>query len=254
MKILAIFCEQRTGSNYLLGCLSKHPGFANLNEFLNRDSAPALPTDIPLTITDDEFNELRRTDPVKLLETYAFRPGQWADGIEVIGLKFQYHNITSKKGKALLAYLNSKANQVYCIHLIRRNPFERLISKINAEKAGCYIRLAGESTTPPPDPYSISPHLFETKVNRYLNDIGRTNDKLHRFENRMDVIYEDLVHEPDQHLPSIQQFLGLAPMHLPPATEKQRIEPRFQIKNYYYLKARYEGSEYQKFFRDGPGY
>ena len=80
MQKFILFSEQRTGSNYCLGVLSRNKGVINLNEFLNVDkSAPK-----PASLDAATFKEMRQNDPVTLLKDYMFNPDEWPSKPDVV--------------------------------------------------------------------------------------------------------------------------------------------------------------------------
>jgi hypothetical protein len=251
MKTLfVLFSEQRTGSNYLLAGLRQNNQIVSLNELLNLDKeAP-----IPATLSKERFAEMRKDDPVGLLRDHLLADEAWPAEVTTVGFKFQYHNVRATRGKAVIDHFMERPDQIRAIHLIRRNAFERFVSKLNAEKTEQYFAKNESALRRSPDPYRIEPAVAERGMRRYIRDIANVRKVVSKFPNRINVFYEDLVSNYASVMLGIQEFIGVDPVEVAPASAKQSIEPRFQIRNYNRLRALFSETDFKKYFDEGPGY
>ncbi len=67
----------------------------------------------------------------------------------------------------------------------------------------------------------------------------------------IDVVYESLSHNYVDEMKRIQGFLGVSYQYVIPATHKQaRFSLSETISNYFELKERFQGSNWEEFFED----
>jgi len=250
VKRIIVFSEQRTGSNFLLSQLGQHPDFVNCAELLN----PANPSRAPNALTWNEFSELRRNDPVKLVTEYVFNESGWDRANLNIVFKFQYQNVFSKVGARVFDEIVRRFPDTYVIHLIRDNAFDRLVSKLNAEKTGQYFARVGVETKRLPNPYRVEHILAERMMRQYLRRIESVRAKLKALPVRIELTYEQLQADAEKTFAEIFRFLGEEPVETVPVSQKQSIDARFQVKNYEFLLKYFTGTEFERFFDRGPGY
>lgn len=250
MKRIVVFSEQRTGSNFLLSRLGQHPDFVNCAELLN----PANPSRAPTVLTREQFATLRKDDPVKLIKEYVFDERGWSKGNVNVMFKFQYQNIFSRQGHNVFNEIAKSFPDIYAIHLIRENAFDRLVSKLNAEKTGQYFARVGMEAKRAPNPYRIERPFAERLMRQYLRRVDDVRSRLKVFHALSEVKYEELVSDQEATFAKVFRFLSEEPIKTVSVSQKQSLEARFQIKNYEYLMKCFAGTEFEKYFDKGPGY
>ena len=245
-----LISEQRTGSNLLLGQLSQHPDITNFSEIFNPKQVSA----IPHALSREEYMALKARNPTKLLHDHIF-PASEINGKPPIHIfKLQYHNIKSANGTRIMELLTPLSEDLQVIHLIRRNAFERYVSKLNAEKTSKYFVSKGREQPRPPDPYPVARGEARRAMRHYLDDVNMIKKMVRGWPHRLTVRYEELVAQRIKTINQIFEFLSLEPIRPEVRSQKQSIPARFQVRNYEKLREHFRETRFGRFFEDGPGY
>lgn len=247
-----VISEQRTGSNLLLGQIAQHPDITNFGEVFNPKQVSA----VPKTLSREEYVALKADDPVRALQEHIFPPSAISNEPPVHVFKLQYQNIKSADGDRVMDLLSTVSADLHVIHLIRRNAFERYVSKLNAEKTSKYFVSKGSEQPRQPDPYPIGREEARRAMRHYLDDVQMVKARLKGkgWPHKLTVFYEDLVTQRMKTMKRIFEFLNLPPMRPEIRSQKQSIPPRFQVRNYEKLRERFSESSFADFFEAGPGY
>ena len=207
-----IVSHQRSGSAFFTTLLNSSPGIHCLREcFLLKEMSPApeytfvhfltryLPPNIHdiFQLTPAEQNSLFKQHIESYLENiFAERPG-----IEGIGFKFMYDQI--KRFPMALRWMEK--NEVYVIHLIRKNTLKTILSWLTRMERGF-----PHSTAP------VSQVKVKVDCKTLKDELHFTGDCIEK--NRKDfssqphyleVFYEDLVQFQERELLRIGSFLGI---------------------------------------------
>ncbi|MEZ5586123.1 MAG: sulfotransferase [Sedimenticolaceae bacterium] len=250
MRPAIVLSEQRTGSNFLLSQLGQHPKIRDFGEVFSKKQVVGCPKGM----SKEEYLERKSSDPVGLLKTSIF-PREMLDAAGPIHMvKLQYQNIRRDTDGELKDFLQSLHDDLLVIHLVRTNAFDRLVSKINAQKTEKYFVGAKKQKPPEPDPYPITYKEAERGMRKYLRDIDTMTSLIAPFARKITVCYEDLVADRLGELQKIFEFLELEPMRPKVKSVKQSLPARFQIRNYGILRKRFADSPYASFFEESPGY
>jgi LPS sulfotransferase NodH len=235
-KNFVVLTTQRSGSTWLIGLLNQLKNTTACDElFLNRsrkigkkywDSDFAYPRFIE--VQQKGWLKLRPWSVFAYLEELYSQPG-------AVGFKLMYSHL--KAHPEILAYLMYK--NISVIHLIRQNYLDILISHQVKDVTGRAHVLSGEEKPEKVlvdlETQTLIPHLQQLqKKNEFIRKILRQLN-LHHIE----VIYEDLVREPDR-FTKIWKFLDLeSPEALPPAklVKIRRDGHSEVIRNYNEVKA-----------------
>ena len=128
-KKFLVFAEQRTGSRFLTDLLDDHTSVRCGNEELNH---PGSAVNVKRTTIEDYMDVLDDTW-VRLSESdgnhnhkQTYRPDATGGPASAVGFKTMYNQGPAYYGDALLSRLD--ANDVFLIHLVRRNKLKQYIS------------------------------------------------------------------------------------------------------------------------------
>lgn len=235
-KNFVVLTTQRSGSTWLIGLLNQLNNTMACDElFLNRsrkigkkywDSDFAYPRFIE--VQQKGWLKLRPWSVFAYLEDLYSQPG-------AVGFKLMYSHL--KAHPEILAYLMYK--KISVVHLIRKNYLDILISHQVKDLTGRAHVLSGEERPEKVlidlETETLIPHLKQLqKKNELISKI------LRQFKfNHIEVIYEDLVRDPDK-FTQIWKFLELeSPGTIPPAklVKIRRDGHAEVIRNYNEVKA-----------------
>lgn len=269
-----IVCSIRTGSTMLCSLLNSHPDVQAYFELFHRhlqSVAFGLPGYKWLS-RDDYVVALHNDDPVSFLNKYVYNRKR--RNVKAVGFKLLYtqarkHNpwwngpdferwwsvvgrapLLSEARSDLWEHL-SKDLSYHIIHLKRRNYLKRIVSGQTAiatgnwgvgatggigDKRSVALRLDGE-------------HLLQDF--EAFRRMEQEADMLFANHPKLEIFYEDMIHEQERTGREIQQFLGLAVRKLHAKTEKQSTKKLSEIiENFTELQAQFHGSQWESFFDD----
>jgi len=219
-----ILFQGRTGSSWLQDLLRSHPGVVCEPERLVGAS---------------------RADQWAWLDGLysASRPA----GIAATGCKTKLKDIVEPADLHALIH----AHQVRVIHMYRRNRVKQAFSRINARRLFDARRrwnlAAGEQPLPPA---RIPLEQFEAALEHHRALEARLATFLAGVERpRLDVAYEDLLHEHDATMGAVCRFLGVA--EAPMATGLRKNTPehvRDAVLNYDEIREHYRGTDLEAEF------
>lgn len=250
MRPAIVLSEQRTGSNFLLSQLGQHPNIRDFGEVFSKKQVVGCPKGM----TKEEYLERKSSDPIGLLKTSIFPRDKVNANAPVHIIKLQYQNIRRDTDGELKEFLHALQDDLFVIHLVRRNAFDRLVSKINAQKTEKYFVGKKKEKPMEPDPYLITYKEAERGMRRYLREIESMASLIDPFARKYTLYYEDLVADRQGEFQKLFEFLELEPVKPKVKSVKQSLPARFQVRNYAILRKRFADSPYAGFFEDSPGY
>ncbi len=190
------------------------------------------------------FKDLKQHDPVAFQRRFVFK--RHPREISAVGFKLFYNQ--SRKGTAekLWHYLR-EVEDLKVIHLKRKNLLDVIVSNKIAEESGNWVSRGNQGRT------------AQDVVNLTHEDCLRNFEKTKQWqqefdeyftpEQKMEVIYEDLVADPISVMNDVQELLGVERQSLKASTRKQSSKPVSEIiVDYEQLKASFSGTEWENMF------
>ena len=235
--------RSRTGSNFLRGLLSSHPGVFVLGEILKNPGQ--------VEWGDDSFprsaklNSLYQSDLIHFLEQGVFRPMP-AD-TSALGFKLFYYHAREEMRKGIWEYLHSRQD-IRILHIKRKNILKTHLSRALAERSDRWVATTAAVSASDPILLDYEACLADfTQTRRWELE----HDEFFSDHPLLDVWYEDLNENYIQEMRKVHEFLGLEPLSVRPQTYKQRQKELHElIENYAELKERFSGSPWHDFFED----
>lgn len=241
-----ILTTARSGSNFLRGLLNSHSQVMAFGElFREMDS---IGWDMPAY---DQFMQSRhlrrqaRNDPVGFLEKAVFK--SFPKRIKAVGFKLFYYHAQEESRSHVWKFLRDQKD-LLILHLKRNNTLKVMLSLKKAFKTNSWTNTLGteEEKTHISLDYEECLESFE-----WAQNVKKRYDEYFREHPKIDVVYEELVRDMPGELTRIQQFLGIDRQTCTPATSKQANQPLSEaISNYFELKAKFRGSQWEQFFED----
>jgi len=244
-----ILGKGRTGSNMLATSLRSHTQIVAYGElFNNADHQRILwehPNYIPYRAFDGAL-KLRERNPRKFLETLVFR--QFPVRISAVGFKLFYYHAQEKSWESVWPYLKAMPD-LRIIHIKRENILKNVLSlKIAFATREWGRQTNGGAVVAPP---------IELEYGECLDTFQKTREWEEKYDiyfdnqNKVNVIYEDLVKNYSGEMKRIQDSLGVKHELLHPSTKKQNTQALSKaISNYWELKERFEHSPWAEFFEE----
>lgn len=216
----------RTGSNMLISFLNSHPNVYAVGEI---------------------FRDLNgRNYKDAFAKVYAKQPYF----IKAKGFKIFYTHPHDDETNDFWDYLRNFDN-LWVIHLKRRNIFRRLISSKIAVKQDIWLSYSPkDSDTSKGKTITFTAEELEKDFKQTRREEIR-GDKMFRNHPLISVYYEDLVNNRESTFGEITDFLGVP--YVRPKTNLRKQNPeglRDLVTNYNELKLAFWGTEYQVFFEE----
>lgn len=228
-----VVSEGRTGSNFLVSILENHPSIRVYSELFNR-------SDYKVMEYLDEQGCLIKLgeDPIDFLETKIFN-----NEFPVVGFKLMYHQAKSQSWNKIWTYVRRNFR---VIHLKRRNLLDRFLSLKLAIENNCHVSYENQEC------YTKSVYIDPIELQNAIEVSlkGRKEcEIIFKHTPCLEVWYEDICEDYENHIEVIQDFLGVVPKDLKPTTIKQRTESQSMlIDNYEELRQYFLGKSHEGFF------
>lgn len=226
-----ILCRSRVGSNLLISYLNSHPAIFVQGELFGN------------TINGNRLN-LRKQEPENYLNKYCFR--KYPSYIKAAGFKIFYYHPVHNEPKTIWELLKAMPD-LKIIHLKRENILRTHLSKHIAGKTDKWtatnhtVKNFNKTVALNPDECLKA---FE-ETTQWQDDFDQLFDKHQKFE----IIYENLISNPDQVLGKTQNFLNVNFHLLKSSLKKQNPEPLNElISNYDELKIHFKNTKWNNFF------
>jgi len=266
-----ILSDARTGSHMLAQALDSSPLVICFRELFN-GQLDLIQYDVEGYDNRDEADfALRKEDPLRFLRERIFCEHP---GIDAVGFKYHYMHWTFP---GVLDELTGD-DDLYVLHLTRRNQLRMFVSLKLAEETGVWLvrtpagqkpsiasqvlrapanALARLRGTPVPEIKGREKPRVHVDVTEFYEFMVRADLRKHRNVERFskhpmhEVVYEEMVADPEPIFDEAQRFLGLEPIKLTIETRRQNPEPlRNLIENYEELREAYAGTNAEPFFDD----
>lgn len=225
-KRFIVLSRSRVGSNFLISLLDSHPNIHAEGEIF------------------------ARLDGRNYRDVFAKAYGKQPHYIKATGFKIFYYHPNDDDSNDLWDTLVG-SNDIYVIHLKRRNILRTLVSRKIAESQGAWAAKSSKDLGPSA---GKAVTFSETELEedfRQTREWENNGDTM--FENRplLSVYYEDLAENPDDSLKKVTDLLGLDYVPLKSNLKKQNPERlRDLVTNYDDLKSAFAGTEWQEFFEE----
>lgn len=219
--------QGRSGSNLLKFALKAHSDLEVIGEYFNTRVYPEA--------VEQRGNQRAR-------EYFASAK----ESTRAIGFKIFHHQATTTPSKSVWRYLTNK--NVFVVHLIRRNSFERLMSLAVATQSRAWVGKEENQNLHDSIRLNKDPKLWFEEIER---DIAVENKLQQAFNNNkyLQIFYEDIVDDPQAIFRKIQIFLGVDPTNLPMKLKKQeRIPKRVRCENYQDIVDHFKGTKHEWMF------
>lgn len=221
MKPFLIWFQHRSGSTHLVSLLNSHPEIKCKGEIFGcyRIGSADQSKDIPdgRVLGDNLYTRVLNkfpgrtenpSDPdcLKELGEFWYSDNQYPGKLR--GFKFKFPS-QAKLFPGISDYVLSKANDLNLIVLRRRNLLDRAVSVLTLEKLQEKNGKANvhSQVEIPPDVYDAEEIV---RLIKYYQSIeNEFSDWCSKFESRMEIEYQDLIHDQDKILQAIQSFLGV---------------------------------------------
>jgi LPS sulfotransferase NodH len=235
--------RSRTGSNYLRGLLNSHSQVIVFGELLKNDQNIEWGMDgYP---SQGRALQIMRTQPVQFMEKFVF--GKHPPHIQAVGFKLFYYHAQQNLLQPVWEYLH-RTIEIRVLHIKRRNILRTHLSRQRAELTDRWANVNGSMEKE--EPITLS-------YEKCLQDFVQTRKWEEEFDAyfadhpKRDVVYEDLIADPNRELAEIQDFLGLRFEPLQPGTYKQSVRPLSQaIANFSELKEQFANTPWASFFQE----
>ena len=268
-KKFLVFAEQRTGSRFLTDLLDDHPSVRCGNEELNH---PGSAVNVKRTtledymdVLDDTWGRLSESDG-NHNHKQTYRPDAVGGPASAVGFKAMYNQGPTYYGDALLSRLD--ANDVFLIHLVRRNKLKQ------------YISTEANQLDKKQADHNAHPHSEEEAAKlRQITVSGRPSKVLHFMRQKAEedarvseliesnvagdhfasVSYEDLSANTHQVTASLFDLLGVD-AETKVETDMTKIHKELPTRNYFKeeereaLREALEQSEFAWVLKDGEGW
>jgi LPS sulfotransferase NodH len=238
-----ILGRSRSGSNFLRGLLNSHRQVITFGELFGSDAAINWGLfGYPKT---SQLLEQFRNDPVSFLESQVFRevPKQ----IQAVGFKLFYYHAHQEKWQPVWEYLAAQ-RELKVIHIRRDNLLKLHLSRKRARLTDRWVNLSGA-----PEQYAPILLDYQECLNEFVQTRKWESEYVQFFANHalLDVHYEALAQNYQGEIGRVQRFLGLSLDAVTPKTHQQSDQPlSASVSNYYELKERFQGTEWQDFFEE----
>ena len=268
-----IICNIRTGSTMLSSILASHPQAICFFELFHRhlESVPFSVPGYQRKSKNLKIVALRNSNPVEFLRSEIYKPQKRE--IQAVGFKLLYPQ--ARKGdpwwnssefdrwwekvgyepdwnhaKSDLWQFLREEPSVSIIHLKRKNLLRSKVSATIAQTTGKWgvgatggIAIDG---SPPRISIDFDECLQDFEAHRRMED---ETDEFFDGKSKLNVTYEELVHDPLKTTRKVQEFLGINPLPLVSKTRKQITSPLEKIvSNYSELKVKFTNTPWQSFF------
>ncbi len=225
-KRFIILARARTGSNLLISYLRSHP----------QVHAEAL----------EIFSKLNGRNHTKILsDTFSKQPFY----VKAAGFKMMYNHPLDNRDCGIWDDLENM-NDLYVIHLKRRNILRSLVSLRIAKNQGIWLNTGKVKKEQDKKKIYFEKDELEKL---FLQTKGWQNNGAHIFRNHplLEIYYEDLTSDTNKEFNRITNFLEVN--HVRPKTVLKRQNPEklsTLIGNYGQLKNEFMGTEWSSYFED----
>jgi LPS sulfotransferase NodH len=238
-----ILGRSRSGSNLLRGLLNSHSQVITFGELFQNDKMISWGfSDYPQS---PHLMELFRQEPLKFLERYIWR--EVPQAIHSVGFKLFYYHAHSEQWQPVWDYLVGQPT-LKVIHIKRANMLKTHLSRKKAILTDRWVNTAGTS-----DPHMSVTLDYEECLADFMQTSAWEQEYAKLFANHavLDICYEELARDFQVEMKRVQDFLEVKPQVLLPETHRQSDYPLpASIDNYYELKERFVGTDWQSFFED----
>jgi LPS sulfotransferase NodH len=249
-----ILATARTGSNLLLSLLSNHPAIKTHGELFKLD---ALSSENLRHVLDD---------PITYLHERLYKPQR--DTVTAVGFKLFYYHLTLEHVQVLApvaAFVDAhydrptleqrfkdawdrliENQELAIIHLKRRNMLETLVSLKTAMETQQWWSVV------PKEDARLTLHLDPEECRQYFcqqDQLVAAADAAFAHHRKMEVVYEDLVEQPQETLSRVFEFLNVPWHSVTTRMRKQRSAPvREIVRNYGELKESCRNTRWASYF------
>lgn len=230
----------RSGSTMLIERCNSHPAVECFGELMHKQRIFWHRRHVN---GEDALFAERERDPLAFLERYAFYPRKAA--VRAVGFKLLHDQLNVNR--SVLAPLLSDPAGLKVIALERRNGFESYLSSKNIERSGIgSVRDKRRIPSLPPlyvDVEQCHAYLKRLAVSKAIAD---TTFQHH---DRLKVVYEDLVAEPEFWNTQICEFLGVPSHPLTHFSVKLTHQPLDRrVANYVEVERYFRNTEWEPCF------
>jgi LPS sulfotransferase NodH len=241
-----ILATARSGSNFLRGLLNSHSQVMAFGELFRE--MKSIGWDIPVYdqfMQSRHLRQLAQHDPVGFLENAVFK--RFPKKIKAVGFKLFYYHAQDESRSHVWRFLREQKD-LRVIHLKRNNTLRTMLSLKKAFKTDSWTNTLGAEE----EKTLISLNYEECLESfKWAQDVKKRYDDYFEEHPKIEIIYEQLVDDMEGELTRIQRFLGIDPKICKSATSKQANQPLSEaISNYFDLKAKFRGSQWEVFFED----
>lgn len=238
-----ILGRSRVGSNMLRSLLNTHNNLYCFGELFRHRGEVGWDTRYYRHRLLDLFSEGKflQDRPIDFLSQKIFK--RYPAAIQAVGFKIFYYHALDPEWKDVWTYL--KENNIHIIHLKRRNLLQVLLSKKLAETSGNWTGKSYGDVKLHLDPATCSEEFQKTE--QWWEEF----DEFFRYNNSLEVWYEDLAVDVKSETGRIFDFLGVQADErtIQPSTRKQRkTPPDERIENFEELKNYFQGTKWESFF------
>ena len=234
-----IVSTQRSGSAFLVTCLSSHPKIQCYREiFLPSNPKPETYRTYRTASLGRQLDHLFRRK--RLVDDYLANLYASSDGVDALGFKFMYSQ--AWKFPEVVAWI--KEHKAKVIHLIRKNTLKRIISGRIAQKRNVF------HSTEPLEPIKV--HLKPGKLKARLALSMRqieTYRQVFADNPYLEVTYESFATRRNDEARRILQFLGIEPV-VPLTTDLVKLNPDSLvelIENYEEVTQSLKGTAFERY-------
>jgi len=236
-----VVCNERTGSNFLLGALSTHPKINHIYEPFSKYNLEKK----------GEMKKVHQLGAVTYLQHRLKGKGRETH----LGFKFLYHQFDKHFAERLtisdmddvINYI-TKMTSLKVIHLKRRNKLRLLVSSRLAEKTKKYlIYFSWQRETRAR--ITLTPRECEAFFERVTRSEAYCDMLFANHTTVLNLTYEDLTASFDHETARVMDYLGVTHRNLYPMLTKQTVRPLTDIvTNYDQLKRYFTGSCWESYF------
>lgn len=223
-KPFMVLCRARSGSNFLLSLLERHPN---------------------TLIYGEKLRVYRKGKSERFLDRLAGRRAWW---VQATGFKMFYDHPHNVEAPALWQRLIDQ-QALAIVHLRRRNLLDMLLSQTLAEQSGHWVERSDQRRRDVTiRPVALAPEWLEAQfrlIEQQRSDFGQ-RFRGHRL---LDIDYETLVEQRQQEFDRLCRFLELPAAPARAYTKRQRRQPVSElVSNHASLKRHFRDSPWAGFF------
>jgi LPS sulfotransferase NodH len=238
-----ILGRSRSGSNFLRGLLNSHSRVVAFGEIFQNDKG--IEWGLSGYPQSSQMLASFRNEPVDFIQSQIFK--KHPKRVQAVGFKLFYYHAHTELWEPVWTYL-AEQKTVKVLHIRRENLLKTHLSRKKALLTDQWVNTSGEKEEFVPLTLDYEECLADfIQTRQWESEYARFFAE----HSVLDVSYEALARDHLAEMQRVQNFLGLDAEPPKLETYRQAHHPlSVAIANYHELKEKFEGTEWQAFFKD----